>query len=205
MFQKVWSGRVVNEGTAWELIALVDQIHLWAIGEFRTFVLEHLRPWHAFCDENYLLDWDSVYDTVPERKRKRDLSEDSDLPLPSWASLLNKSAQSNIQAQARESLAQAIKERQLSKGKAKCSDDSDSDNASNWECRLDTCHPDRPRFESGEAYLHHIRSVHALSKWEVLSMRRLVEQTDKEDQGLHHSAPTTHNGPGPSQKRAKAQ
>ena len=63
VFQRLRSGRIVNGRTAWELLSLIDQIHLWSITESRTFVLEHLRSWHTFCKENCLLDWDSVYDS----------------------------------------------------------------------------------------------------------------------------------------------
>src|SRR6266487_2000986 len=91
VFQRVWSARVVNERTAWELLSLVDQIHLWAFTDFRTFVLNHLRPWHKFCDDNYILDWNSVYNVRPELKWTRTCSEGEDLPLPSWVNLLKES------------------------------------------------------------------------------------------------------------------
>ena len=113
VFQKIWSGRVINERTAWELLSLVDQIHLWAITEFRSFVLEHLRPWHKFCEENFLLDWDSVYDSGQQRKRKRTCSESKDLLLPSWVDFLSDSLRQRVQVRAKESLAKALQEHHL--------------------------------------------------------------------------------------------
>lgn len=46
VFQRVWSGHVIFAKVAYELLTLIDQTHLWAITEYRTFVLEHLRTWH---------------------------------------------------------------------------------------------------------------------------------------------------------------
>ncbi|KAH7165369.1 hypothetical protein EDB81DRAFT_917353, partial [Dactylonectria macrodidyma] len=53
VFQRVWSGRVVTERSAWELLSLVDQIHQWGVNQFRTFVTRHLKAWHEFCSECY--------------------------------------------------------------------------------------------------------------------------------------------------------
>ena len=123
VFQRLWSGRVVNERTAWELLSLIDQIHLWSITEFRTFVLEHLRSWHTFCKENYLLDWDSVYDSGRQKKRKRTCSDGVDLPLPSWTKWLSETARQRIQRRAKASLAKALEEHRRRKGKSKCQDE----------------------------------------------------------------------------------
>ncbi|KAI9036707.1 ankyrin repeat domain-containing protein [Aspergillus affinis] len=48
IFQKIWSGRVVTQRKAWELLCLVDQIHLWGVTDFRDSVMQCLRPWHEF-------------------------------------------------------------------------------------------------------------------------------------------------------------
>jgi hypothetical protein len=180
----------------------VDQIHLWAATEFRTFILEHLRPWHTFCDENYLLDWDSVYDTSPHRKRKRTCSENGDLSLPSWISLLNEPARLKVQVRAKESLARAIKEHQLRKGKAKCSEDSDSYDCS-WSCMMDNCRSIEPKFESTEAWLNHMRCVHGEPKWNLLATKRLIQEAEQEKRSNHLAAPFADDVPGPSQKRVR--
>src|SRR6266536_5702417 len=152
VFQRIWSARVINERTAWELLSLVDQIHLWAITEFRTFVLEHLRPWHKFCEENYLLDWDSVYDNGRQRKRKRTFSEGGDLLLPSWVELLSESLRQKVQVRAKESLAESLQEHHLRKREAKCTEES------GWVCMIDECSRSQETiFDSNEAWLDHIR------------------------------------------------
>lgn len=39
---------MTTERTAWELLQIVDQIHIWGATDFRDFVIQHLRPWHEF-------------------------------------------------------------------------------------------------------------------------------------------------------------
>lgn len=202
IFQKIWSGRVTDRRTAWELLTLVDQIHLWAVTEFRTFVLEHLRPWHTFCDQNYLLDWDSIYDTSAERKRKRKYSEDCDLPLPSWTNLLTELARRKIHVQAKKSLERAIEEHQQLKGKAKCLEDSDAV-GSHWQCYMDYCCSTKPKFESGEALLNHMRCAHDLPKWGLWSMRLLIEQGEKGTGRDSLPDPSEDDLPRPSKKRVR--
>ncbi|KAH0562322.1 hypothetical protein GP486_002987 [Trichoglossum hirsutum] len=112
IFQRIWSGRVVNEKTAWELLSLIDQIHLWAITEFGTFVLEHLRPWLDFCEENFLWGWYSVYGSSERRKRKRTYSESRDFLLPSWTDPLSDTLRQKVEARAKEALAKASLQRE---------------------------------------------------------------------------------------------
>lgn len=84
---KIWSGSIETERGAWELLMLVDQIHDWAVKTFRNFVIQHLKPWHRYCDANYLLDWDTddPNSKKPEsKKRKREVHEDEDVKLPKW-------------------------------------------------------------------------------------------------------------------------
>ena len=109
IFQKIWTGTIALERQAWELLSLIDQIHEYATTTFRDFVLRHLKPWHEFCEDNYLLDWKSNYNTG--RKRKRTCSEDEDLPMPTWVDLLKdtgKRAKLNLRAKGL--LAMAIEE-----------------------------------------------------------------------------------------------
>lgn len=56
MFQRIWSGRVTTERKAWELLSLIDQIHLWGATDFRQFVMKHLQPWYAFAEKCYHID-----------------------------------------------------------------------------------------------------------------------------------------------------
>lgn len=112
----------IDERAVWEPLSLIDQIHLWALTGFRDFVMEHLRPWHAFCDENHLPNWDSVYDTGPERKRRRTCDETGALPIASWVNMLSDKRQQRIQDRAKCFLAKATIEHEMWKGKGKATD-----------------------------------------------------------------------------------
>lgn len=154
-FQRVWSARVVDERAAWELLSLCDQIRLWAITDFRTFILEHLTPWHKFCDDNYILDWNSVYDTRQELKWTRTCSDTEDLSLPSWANLLSETARQKVQARAKQSLTRALEEHRARKGKGRCQDDS------GWHCIVNECSKSvGTHCGSDQAFLDHLRGVH---------------------------------------------
>ncbi|KAK4243152.1 hypothetical protein C7999DRAFT_18457 [Corynascus novoguineensis] len=56
VFQRIWSARAVTERKAWELISLIDQIHLWGVTDHRDFVIQHLKPWHEFAEKCYARD-----------------------------------------------------------------------------------------------------------------------------------------------------
>ncbi|KAK4041587.1 hypothetical protein C8A01DRAFT_45244 [Parachaetomium inaequale] len=56
VFQRIWSARVVTEKKAWELLSLVDQIHLWGVTDHREFVIRHLKPWHRYAERCYARD-----------------------------------------------------------------------------------------------------------------------------------------------------
>jgi hypothetical protein len=92
---------------------------MWAITEFRTFVTEHLKPWHKFCEDNYLYDWKSAYDVKPELKRMRTYTDSEELPLPSWVQLLSDPVQRKVQARAKRSLAEALEKHRRRKGKGR--------------------------------------------------------------------------------------
>jgi hypothetical protein len=179
----VWSARVTNERAAWELLSLVDQIHLWAITEFRTFVTEHLKPWHKFCDDNYLLDWKSVYDVKPELKRMRTFSADTDLPLPSWVKLLNDPIQRKVQARAQNSLAEALEKHRRRKGKGI---------ESGWRCCLDQCSASEETYTS-KAWLDHVRDLHHVPENQLAQLKQCLDKEDevmreeKEQEEVDHS------------------
>lgn len=172
VFQRIWSARVTNERAAWELLSLIEQIHNWAITTFRTFVIEHLKPWHKFCDNNYLLDWKSVYDVKPELKQLRTCREGEDLLLPSWAQLLNEQMQRKLQERAKRSLEEAIEEDCSRKGikrhvyecRGRCSEGKCSGSQETYNIK---------------AYLSHLRKVHRYSKEELDSIREDVEEGNK--------------------------
>lgn len=100
----------MNQRSAWELLSLIDQIHAYAITHFRDYVIQHLRAWHEYCDENYLLDWDSRYNVPRQKKRKRTCVGEEGLVLPSWTKSLSSEAQDKIQARAKKSMEKALNE-----------------------------------------------------------------------------------------------
>ncbi|KAH8802943.1 hypothetical protein F5884DRAFT_491038 [Xylogone sp. PMI_703] len=173
IFQKVWSARVTNERAAWELLSLTDQIHLWAITDFRNFVTEHLKPWHKFCDDNYLLDWNSVYNVKSDLKRMRTFSEGTDLPLPSWAKLLNEPMQRKIQVRAQNSLAEALQKHRDKKGKPKC------ETEDGWFCAVNPCLTSRETY-TAEALIDHLRDFHIFPEDLLIKIKRRVDEGDKE-------------------------
>jgi hypothetical protein len=48
LYQRIWSGRIADERSAWKLLHLVDQIHEWGVTTFRRYVIRHLHAWHNF-------------------------------------------------------------------------------------------------------------------------------------------------------------
>lgn len=117
-FQKIWSGHVIHEELAAEFLWLIDQIHLWAITDFRTFILEHLRRWHQLCDEDFLLEGDSKYDSPASKKRKRGLNESNDLMVAGWVAELDEQGRTQFQSRSKLSLQRAIRKSQLINGKS---------------------------------------------------------------------------------------
>jgi hypothetical protein len=168
VFQRVWSARVTNERAAWELLSLVDQIHLWAITDFRTFVTEHLKPWHKFCDDNYLLDWKSVYNVKPELKQMRTLSAGTDLPLPSWVKLLKDPIQRKIQERAQNSLAEVL-EKCHRKGKGRCEIES------GWQCWVDQCSTSEETY-TRKSFLDHLRDLHHWPENRMAQIKRCFDK-----------------------------
>lgn len=41
---------------AWELLSLVDQIHLWGVTDFRSSIIQYLKQWHEFSRMCYAND-----------------------------------------------------------------------------------------------------------------------------------------------------
>jgi hypothetical protein len=92
IFQRIWSAGVVTERTAWELLSLVDQIHLWGVTDHRDFVIQHLKPWHEYAETCYArnADW-----TLADERLGRRIDPETGLDrwvlpadiaqLPAWA------------------------------------------------------------------------------------------------------------------------
>lgn len=189
----------MDERTAWELLSLVEQIHLWAITEFRAFILEHLRAWHQFCEENYLLDWDSVYDNGRQLKRKRTCSEVEDFPLPAWVDLVSEPIRQRAQARAKNSLRKAMEPHRLRKGKAKCTEESESE--SGWHCMLDECpRSQETTYGSNEAYLDHIRACYSFRESTLAQLKRYLDQAEKESLSGNVSASSVETKLGPPKR-----
>ncbi|KIX09219.1 uncharacterized protein Z518_00298 [Rhinocladiella mackenziei CBS 650.93] len=164
LFQKIWSGHVIHEQAARELLSLIDQIHMWAITEYRIFVLEHLRPWHQLCEENYLLEWDSKYDVCAHKKRKRVCNETEDLMVPDWVADLDERSRCVFQSRAKLSLEEAIRRSRLVKGKYLCQEEIDSE----WTCKLDGCGIEG---SSDEALYDHFQRTHGVGDRELALLR----------------------------------
>jgi hypothetical protein len=162
---------VIYEQDARELLSLIDQIHLWAITEYRTFVLEHLRPWHRLCEENYLLEWDSKYDVPAHKKRKRACSDMKDLVFPEWVADMQESSRRIFQIRAALSLEEAIQHSSLIKGKFQCQEEIDS----NWTCMVNGC-----EFTAGSdvAYLDHLRRAHSCEDRDLAQIRWHILEED---------------------------
>lgn len=167
MFHKVWSGHVVNGDVAWELLSLIDKIHLWALTEFRSFVLDHLRPWHEYCEKNYLLEWDSMYDLGDHTKRMRLGSQSQDLTLPKWAENFSGPTRQKIQDRAKLSLTNAVEERKVAKGKSP----DDEVIEKGWACG--DC---RIIVDSLEAFWDHLQSEHDYEDYRLAQIRWAYER-----------------------------
>ncbi|KAI0399688.1 hypothetical protein F4802DRAFT_588444, partial [Xylaria palmicola] len=105
LFQRIWSGRVITERCAWELLYLVDQIHEWGVTDFRDFVIRHLKPWHEFAKKCYVSDFDTMT-TFPGHQPKV-INGDRHFPvpldrLPEWTRWLNEKSRSKFQDRAKE-------------------------------------------------------------------------------------------------------
>lgn len=46
----VWKGEITNVKDAWALTSLVKQIREWAHTEFKSFVVQHLRQWNEYYE-----------------------------------------------------------------------------------------------------------------------------------------------------------
>ena len=111
LFRKIWSGSIETQWGAWKLLSLIDQIHQWARTTFRDFVIKHLEAWHAYSNENFLLNWDTDDENSKKpqsRKKKRELHDGQDLKLPKWCDYVDPPLRQRTQIRARASLKDMI-------------------------------------------------------------------------------------------------
>jgi hypothetical protein len=154
---------VTNENHAYKLLSLLDQIHLWSITEYRSFVTEHLRAWHAACEQNYHLEWNSIYDLGDDTKRVRVLEASTELTLPNWIHYLGVPQKQKLQARAKASLQKELLYRSARKGKALT-----PRTESPLICLIDHCNTNAG---GGYAYLEHLKEVHKWDSQNISAMR----------------------------------
>lgn len=151
-----------------ELLTLIDQIHLWAKTDHRTFVIEHLRPWHEACDKNFLLEWKSRYDIEEHLKEERQLNENQDLNVPSWVSRFGEAFQRNIQLRASKTLIGALVTHSRIKGKGKAVPTEDEKDEGVFHCAVDGC-TSIIRFSC--AWLDHLETTHGMTQKALAQIR----------------------------------
>ncbi|KAF7164600.1 hypothetical protein CNMCM5623_009057 [Aspergillus felis] len=94
VFQRIWSGRVATIRKAWELLSLVDQIHLSGATDFRNSIIQYLKQWHEFGRRSYANDVDFLVSKLKTDRVTRDGKEYLCIPtaclqLPDWANCLS--------------------------------------------------------------------------------------------------------------------
>ncbi|KAK0743853.1 hypothetical protein B0T18DRAFT_469430 [Schizothecium vesticola] len=94
---RIWSGRVITERKAWELLSIVDQIHEWGVTAHRDFVIRHLKAWHEFGRRCYFHDASAMHYILCDGKDhdgRRVLRVD----LPAWTQHLTTGARARFKA-----------------------------------------------------------------------------------------------------------
>lgn len=172
VFHPIWRGYVTHKAEASQLIWLLDQIHTWAITEYRTFILDHLRPWHRQCNENLLFQWDSIYDIKGSEKRRRVCIESEEVDVPGWVKNLPEAMKSKIQTLAKDSLSDALMEDLRRKGKQKEFGNEDR----RWACSL--CGDTEPQWLD-EAFTHHLRITHEHGERDIAQIRWCMKSIDE--------------------------
>jgi len=99
----------MRDEDARQLLCLMDQIHVWAITEYRSMILQHLRLWHQHCHENFHLEWKSLYDRGNSIKIRRVSNASGDLTLPNWVDFMSKPSRDSLQNRAKEALSEFLK------------------------------------------------------------------------------------------------
>lgn len=92
----------MTEQKAWELLSLIDQIHIWGVTEHRDLVIYLLKMWHDWCWETYS-GIAEVFRYWPSISRDSDGMIRWQFPihrLPTWVEHLKPSRREKIQARA---------------------------------------------------------------------------------------------------------
>ena len=132
-------------------------------------MLEHLRPWHQLCEENYLLEWNSKYNVSADKKRKRVFSETADLMVPDWIADMEESSRRVFQTRAKLSLEEAIQQSRLIKGKSRFHEELDND----WTCAVDRC---GHIAVADVALIDHLRTAHNFESRDLAQIRWGIEE-----------------------------
>lgn len=126
----------------------------------------------------------------------RSFGEGVDLPLPSWAKLLNDKIQQKVQARAQNSLAEALGEYRDRKGKGR------SEINSGWRCGVDQC-PTSLETYTPEAFLDHLRDLHNYPEDDLAKIKQCLDEEEnmgREDKGGREPNDIERDGP-PNKKR----
>ncbi|KAL2830896.1 hypothetical protein BDW59DRAFT_177590 [Aspergillus cavernicola] len=102
IFQRIWSGRVVTIRKAWELLSLVDQIHLWGKTDFRNSIIQYLKQWHEFGRRCYANDVDFLARQLKTDKVTQDgvtyqCLPEACLQLPDWTKHLSEETRGKLE------------------------------------------------------------------------------------------------------------
>lgn len=79
---------------AWELLSLVDQIHLWGATDFRNSIIQYLKQWHEFGRRCWANDVDFLFSELKTDRVTQDgkgycCIPAASLQLPDWANRLS--------------------------------------------------------------------------------------------------------------------
>ncbi|KAK6832344.1 hypothetical protein RU639_004121 [Aspergillus parasiticus] len=180
IFQRIWSGRVVTLRKAWELLSLVDQIHLWGVTDFRNSIINRLNDWHEFGRRCYANDVDFMFRNVGADRFTRDGKEYRGIPeaclqLADWAKHLSEEARGKL------------RERVISYFHQACPRDL-PDLTDNWPaaiaCLLDDCGPvGNPGYpiQCKEEMAAHYREVHGEDDDVIADLERLWDEPKEID------------------------
>lgn len=183
IFQRIWSGRVVTIRKAWELLSLVDQIHLWGATDFRNSIIQYLKPWHEFSRRAYANDVEFVVSKVRTPKVMRDGKEyiciaAACLQLPDWANRLSEEIRGKLLERVSFHFYEAYQ-----RDRSALSDQ--------WPCVIrclfeDCGPPGTPGYPilSEEEMLEHYREIHGKDDEAIADLKRLCGETEAIDNNI---------------------
>ena len=170
---------------AHRLLLLIDQIYVWAITEYRSMVVEHLRLWHQRCHDNFHLEWKSLYDRGKSVKIRRTINEAGDLALPDWVGYMSKPSRDKIQHCAKQTLREFIKVQGYDSGKARSDGNNNPSN----------CFICDATFSSWSGTLVHLKNTHNVQEYNAAQLRWSIEQDEiVESIRVRYRNGISHNG-----------